>query len=138
MTWTEICQAVVAANRLNVNRRTLAASIAGCREVHLKRLKVRGVVVVGNRRSGHLHVITAEEEQECVARETNDVGHENKLHSALGFQLEPFEEESSNEDSHAGSGYGDGASEYARLRLPQAELRFEVLWKENHKTAHNH
>lgn len=117
----------------------LAAEVAGGRQVHLERLHVlRRVVVVRNGRSGHFDVVTAEEEQKRVAREANDVGHEDELHSTFGFELKAFEEEAADEDADASAGDGDGAGEDARLALAQAELRLEVLRQEDDKATDDH
>lgn len=135
----EVSQAIVSADWLDIRHVTLAAEVAGSCQIHLERLHaLRCVVVVGDRRAGHFHVITTEEEEKRITSQADDVRDEHELNCTLRFELESFKEATSNEDSDAGPWDGDGSGEYARLTLPQAELRLEVLRQENHETADDH
>lgn len=64
-------------------------------------------VVVRNRCAGHFDIVTTQEEEKSVARQTDCVRDENKLHSALGLQLKPLQQTASHEDAYTGTWYGD-------------------------------
>lgn len=139
MTRAEVGQAVVAADRLDVGHSTLAAEVAGGSEVHLEGLRaLRAAVEVRNSGASHLDVVAAQEEEEAVAEQTDDVGDENELHGTLRPELEALEEAAAEEDADAGTGYGDRAGEDARLTLAEAELRLEVLGQEDDEARDDH
>lgn len=139
MTRTEISQAIVATNRFNIGHMTLAAGVASCCEIYLEGFHILWrVVVVRDRCARHFDVITTEEEQERVARETNDIRDEHELNCAFGFELESLEEEAADEDADTCAGYCDRAGKDARLTLAQAELRLEIFREKHDEAADNH
>jgi hypothetical protein len=76
-----------------------------------------GVLVVGNCGASHFDVVTAEEEQESVAAQANDVRHEHELHCAFWLELESLEETATDEDPDASAGNGDGTGKDTGLAL---------------------
>lgn len=84
MARTKVGDTIISANWLNICHGTFAASVAGCREIHLERLHVMWrAVIVGHRCACHFEIITSEEEEQRIAGETDDIRYEDKLDSAF-------------------------------------------------------
>lgn len=75
VTRTEIRQTVVATNGFDVVHVTFATEVASCGQIDLKRFPFafQAAVVVGDGCSGHLNIITAQEEQKSVTNQTNHI-----------------------------------------------------------------
>lgn len=140
MTRTEVSQSIITANRFYIVHVALATKIARCGQIDLEGFHIVGrrAVVVWNGCSGHFQIFAAQEEQQPVAGETHQIGHQHELHGSFRFELKPLENASTYEDANARSrnGYRPGVD--TGLALSQAELRLEVLWKENDETGNNH
>lgn len=139
MTRAEIRQTVVTADRLDVRHSALATEVARGSEIHLKGLgALRATVKVWNSGPSHLHVLAAEKEQQAVTHQTDYVGDQNELHRALRPQLQPLQHAPAEEDPDTGARDRDRAREDARLTLPQAELRLEILGQKYHEAGYDY
>lgn len=139
MARTKVGQPVITANRLDVVHVALATEITGRRQVNLERLDIMWrAVVVRYCRAGHFQIFAAQKEQQPVARQTDKVRNEHELHGALRFELEALQDAATDEDTNAGTRYRDRTGKDTSLAFAQAELRFQILWQENHKAGNNH
>jgi len=116
VTRAEICQTVVTANGLDIRHSTLATEVARGSEIHLKGFRALcATIKVWNSGPSHLHVLTAEKEQQAVTHQTDYVRNKNELHCTLWPQLQTLKHTSAKKNSDAGTRYCNRASEDARL-----------------------
>ena len=131
----EVGQPVGAAHRLHVVHVALAAEVAAVGQVDLETLG--GVLGVGHGGAGHGHVVAAQEEEETVRGEAEQVADEDELHGAARPQLQLLEDVSAEDDADACAGDGGAAGQHARLGLAQVELGLEILGQEHDEAGHD-